>query len=84
MALSSWELKAIAIFSTFIVSLLFGILPWFLSGKIDPVKRNSFLGLANCLGGGLFFGLGFVHLLHESTHIFEHQLHSDIPLSYVS
>ena len=47
----------------FLVSMIFGLLP--LSVDSNHKHKNRIASLANCFGGGVFFGTCFLHLIPE-------------------
>ena len=65
-------MKDIAIVSTFIISILTGVLPILFN---QSYKMKTFLHYCDALTVGLFLGVGFTHLLPEAVeHFNEHHL----------
>eukprot|EP01091_Cochliopodium_minus_P021445 TRINITY_DN980_c0_g1_i2.p1 TRINITY_DN980_c0_g1~~TRINITY_DN980_c0_g1_i2.p1 ORF type:complete len:288 (-),score=73.64 TRINITY_DN980_c0_g1_i2:35-898(-) len=64
------------------MAFVFGMLPYILSGKISERKRDIFLSMGNSFAGGLFFSIGFFHLLPESNEIFEEVTGSHFPYAF--
>eukprot|EP00116_Pleurobrachia_bachei_P006517 sb/3466779/ len=60
--ITSHLVRTVTIIAVFIVSMLFGLLPL----KTLSLKyRSRIASIANCFGGGVFFGTCFMHLIPE-------------------
>lgn len=56
-------LQSIYLIITFIVTLIFGLLPY----KTNFLKKFTlFMGLLNAFSGGMFLSMGVVHILPEA------------------
>eukprot|EP01133_Synstelium_polycarpum_P006781 gene6781-7883_t len=63
-ALSLVAIKAISITGLFILSIIGGILPYFLQRNLANSAR--YLSWCNSFAGGVFFGAGMLHLFADS------------------
>eukprot|EP01116_Phalansterium_solitarium_P014007 TRINITY_DN31496_c0_g1_i1.p1 TRINITY_DN31496_c0_g1~~TRINITY_DN31496_c0_g1_i1.p1 ORF type:complete len:317 (+),score=76.52 TRINITY_DN31496_c0_g1_i1:119-1069(+) len=64
------DLKIVALFVILVEAFCFGLLP-LLSKRVPPRLAEVVLGVSNAFAGGIFLSNGFVHLLGESSTLFE-------------
>lgn len=70
-------IKVSSVFAIFLLCFIFGILPY----SLKSCRTNTvFLSYANTFSGGLFLGIGVIHLLPEAVEKLEKI--SGLPLSY--
>lgn len=63
-------------------SMVMGFLPLALK-KVNPILKKRLLSFGNCFAGGVFFAIGFLHLLAESTETMHDTINPPFPLSYI-
>ena len=71
-------LKIISILFLLLISISFGLMPYFIN---FCRKSNKFLSLSNAFSAGIFLGLGFFHILPEAAEILHKK--TEFPLAYV-
>lgn len=76
-----WE-KVGMLFAILTSSVVMGFLPLALK-KVAPALKKRLLSFGNCFAGGVFFAIGFLHLLAESGDLLHETLDPSFPLSYI-
>jgi len=51
--------------------------------KVDTARKRRLLSYGNAFAGGVFFSIGFLHLLSESDDLMRDTLNPNYPLSYI-
>jgi len=76
-----WQ-KVGMLFAILVSSVVMGFLPLALK-KVRPDLKKRLLSFGNCFAGGVFFAIGFLHLLAESGDLMHDTLHPEFPFSYI-
>jgi zinc transporter 1/2/3 len=76
-----WQ-KVGMLFAILVSSVVMGFLPLALK-RVRPGLKKRLLSFGNSFAGGVFFAIGFLHLLAESDDLLHETLHLHIPLSYI-
>jgi len=51
--------------------------------KVSPARKKRLLSYGNSFAGGVFFAIGFLHLLSESEDLMSETINPNFPLSYI-
>jgi len=63
-------------------SVVMGFLPLGLK-KVSPIVKKRLLSYGNAFAGGVFFAIGFLHLLAESNELMTESLNPPFPLAFI-
>lgn len=76
-----WQ-KVGMLFAILTSSVVMGFLPLALK-RVRPALKKRLLSFGNCFAGGVFFAIGFLHLLSESGDLMHDTIDPGFPLSYI-
>lgn len=65
-----------------ISSVVMGFLPLALK-NVTPALKKRLLSFGNCFAGGVFFAIGFIHLLSESAELVHETMDPPFPLAFI-
>jgi len=81
MASYFWQ-KVGMLVAILVSSVVCGFLPLALK-NVRPALKKKLLSYGNCFAGGVFFSIGFVHLLSESSDLMHDIIQPTFPLSFI-
>lgn len=77
----TWQ-KVGMLVAILVSSVVMGFAPLGLK-KVSPARKKRLLSYGNSFAGGVFFAIGFLHLLSESDDLMRDTINPSFPLSYV-
>lgn len=77
----TWQ-KVGMLVAILVSSVVMGFAPLGLK-KVNPVRKKRLLSYGNSFAGGVFFAIGFLHLLSESDDLMRDTIKPNFPLSFI-